>query len=166
MKTCSYYIRTIILGTLAFFGACTSTRIAQQKSSISTELSEAARSCSQTIKYYSDKIKISFGAQEVSVKSEIVINPSQKTITVTSEPPNQQRVSFITIIESIDCELGADLTNGYSIYTGYIQQLDGTTSKEVIKLEAKDGSLTISNADPDKEGGLTICISNWEIINE
>jgi hypothetical protein len=106
------------------------------------------------------------GEPDVKILTEIIINPSTRVISLTTEPPERGKVSFDTVIESIDCNLNAEITEGQAIYSGYIKQEDGRTTKAIIKVEAKDGSLTISNADPEEEATIFFVVSKWEIVKE
>jgi hypothetical protein len=106
------------------------------------------------------------GEPDVKVVTEIIINPSARVISLTSEPPEQGKVSFETVIESIDCKLNSDLTEGQAIYNGYIKQKDGSSTKAILKVEAKDGNLTIANGDPEHHAPFLIVVSKWEIVKE
>jgi len=165
MKNNTTILQATLFATLFSFGACKSTKISQIQVSNSKQVVETTSKCDQTIKYYSDKLTMANGG-EVNANIEIVINPSTKVISITSEPQNQEKVNFETVIESFDCNFNSDLTDGQSIYKGYIKQKDGATTNAIIKVEAKDGSLTISNADPEKEGEFIFIVTKWEVMNE
>jgi hypothetical protein len=47
-----------------------------------------------------------------------------------------------------------------------MNQKDGTTTKMILKLEANDGVLTFTQANPEKEGQFIVIISKWEIVKE
>ncbi len=155
------FIRLLAIGLL-LFSACKSTKTPQAQSAGQTA---AAGKCDKTIKYYSEKIKTTTG-QESSFNTEITINPQNRLINIVSEPPNQEKVAFTAIIERIDCDFNADHTVGQALYHGYINQKDGTTTKLIIKLEANDGVLTFSQANPEKEGEFIVIVSRWETVNE
>lgn len=155
---------TLCIGVL-FFSACKSAQITRETA---TQNKAAISTCDQVIKYYSELIRMTNGEPDVKVMTEIIINPSGRVISLTSEPPEQGKVSFETTIESIECNLNTGLTEGQAVYSGYIKQNDGSTTKAIIKVEAKDGNLTISNADPEKEkdAQFLIVVSKWEIVKE
>ncbi|MBV4357518.1 hypothetical protein [Pinibacter aurantiacus] len=114
--------------------------------------------CSQTITYHADKL--SEQGNEVAADVDLVINPTTKIISLHAEIPSaQQKVNFDTVIESIDCNLNSDLTEGYSIYKGYIVQQDGTSTKATLKVEAKDGKIKIF--DPAQINEHAINVSKW-----
>jgi hypothetical protein len=148
--------------SVLFFSACKSTKITRETA---TQNQPEIGTCDQVIKYYSELIRMTNGEPDVKVITEVIINPSSKVISLTSEPPEQGKVSFETIIESIDCKLNSDLTEGKAIYNGYIKQKDGNSTKATLKIEAKDGYLTISNGDPQHETFI-IVVSKWEIVKE
>jgi len=153
------------IGVLLFL-ACKATKVNQIQTTNQNPVEISM--CDQTIKYYSALLRMTNGQPDVNVKTEVIINPSAKLITLTSEPPNQDKVSFDTVIEHLECNLNAGLTEGQAVYNGYIKQEDGNTTKAIIKVEAKDGSLTISNADPEKanDAQFLIVVSKWEIVKE
>jgi len=148
--------------------ACKPAQVFQGQGTNAVKAAETIDICNQTIKYYADNIKlVSAGKEEaVSANTEITINPSAKIISIMSEPPNQDKVSFNTVIENFDCTLNADLTDGQTIYTGYIVQTDGSSTKAIIKVEAKDGVVTISNGDTERATKMLIVVSKWEIVKE
>lgn len=152
--------------TLVSLGACKSSKIHKGQVLDSKQDGNTTSICDQAIRYYANKLKMTNGGQEVDVNTELLISPSTKLISLTSTPPNQEKVSFDTVIESFDCNFNPALTDGQSIYKGYIKQNDGTTTKAIIKVEAKDGSITISNFDPEKEGEYVIIVSKWEVVRE
>ncbi|MCS3801466.1 hypothetical protein [Niastella sp. OAS944] len=146
---------------IILLSACKSTKTPQAR----PNLTEATSKCDQPIKYYSEKIRSANG-QETSFNTEVTINPLNKLINLVSEPPNQDKVAFTVVIESIDCNFNADHTVGQALYHGYINQKDGTTTKIILKLEANDGILTISQGNPEEKGDYVIIISKWEIVHE
>lgn len=148
--------------------ACKPAQVSQSQATNAIKAPKTIDLCNQTIKYYADNIKsVSAGEElEVSANTEITINPSAKIISILSEPPNQDKVSFNTVIENFDCNLNADLTDGQTIYTGYIVQTDGSSTKAIIKVEAKDGVLTISSSNPESVTKTLIVVSKWEIVND
>lgn len=164
MRQKTTLLQVVLSVCLFAFSACKSVKESQIQATNQKPSSETISTCDQTIKYFSDKI-IAEG-QEVGAKTEIVINSSAKQISLTSEPPSQERVNFDTVIESIDCNLNSDLTEGKAIYKGYIKQIDGTTTNAIIKLEAKDGNLTISNGDYERKSDFIIVVSKWEVVKE
>lgn len=146
---------------LVLLSACKSSKSPQAQSNQTATTSK----CDQPIKYYSDKIRSANG-QETNLNTEITINPLNKLITMVSEPPNQDKVAFTIVIENIDCNFNADHTIGQALYHGYINQKDGTTTKMILKLEANDGVLTISQGNPEKGFEFVVIVSKWEIVNE
>jgi hypothetical protein len=146
---------------ITLFSACKSTKTPQAQ----PNLAETTSKCNQPIKYYSEKIRSANG-QETSFNTEVTINPLNKLISLVSEPPNQDKVAFTIVIENIDCNFNADHTVGQALYHGYINQKDGTTTKIILKLEANDGVLTISQGNPEKESEFVVIVSKWEIVHE
>jgi len=156
-----------LLATLSVIvlASCGSTKLSQRKIPVSKS-SLIDNSCSQTIKYYSNKLKTVDGNKELDISTEMIISPSTKLINLKSESPTEGNTNFDIVIESVDCALNTDLTSGQAIYKGYIKQIDGTTTKAIIKVEVKDGGLIISNADSDKPRELIMLINKWEVIQE
>lgn len=153
------HILLLALGIgLSIFSACKSTKQTQ-----TVKQTENNSMCDQTIKYYSEKAKFA-GGQETNFNTEITINPSNRMISLVSEPPNQQKVTFSIVIESIDCNFNAEHMNGQALYNGYINQKDGTTTKMILRLEANNGILTFSRANPDKEDDMVVIVSKWEFV--
>jgi hypothetical protein len=152
----------LILICFISISACKSAHPSQ--SFLSKEAFGTASKCDQAIRYYSQKI-ISRG-ETINVNMEVVINTAAKVISLKSEDPNGEKDAFNTIIENWDCNLNADLTAGGATYTGYIKQLDGSTTRAVVKVEAKDGALTIQNGEPGLEGQFIIVVSKWEVVTE
>ncbi len=152
--------------SVLFFSACKSTKITREQTA--TQQKAAISACDQVIKYYSELIKMTNGEPDVNINTEITINPSTRILNLKSDQLKEGKNGFDTVIESIDCNLNAELTEGQAIYSGYIKQEDGRTTKAIIKVEAKDGNLTISNADPEneKDAQFLIVISKWEIVKE
>lgn len=119
--------------------------------------------CDQTIVFHSDKLM--GGEREISANIDITVSPSTKLITIAGEVPSmQQKISFETVIEIIDCNFNTDLTRGYSIYKGYTKQSDGSSTPASFKIEAKDGKLSI--CDPDKNGELVFWVSKWTVATQ
>ena len=100
----------------------------------------------------------------MEMHAEITINPLTKTIGIAGEAPGEEKKTFEMAIEHFDCSLTAQLTAGEAIYAGYITQPDGTSTKAWLKIEAKNGSLLISNGDPEKESEFTIIVHKWEVV--
>jgi hypothetical protein len=159
-------VQVILCVGLFMFVACRSTRSPQGEISNNKELVETSDKCEQKVKYYIDKIKGVRDGQEVSANTELVIDPAAKLITLTSEPPNQGKVSFDIQIESFDCNLNTNLTDGQSTYKGYIKQTDGTTTSSNLKIEAKDGELTITGGDQAQPEKMVMRVTKWEVFNE
>jgi hypothetical protein len=157
-------LQVILCIGVLFFSACKSTRVNQKQ--ITRQNQVEINMCDQTIKYYSELIKMTNGQPDVNINTEIIINPSTRILSLSSEEPEKGKGGFDTVIESIECNLNAGLTEGQAIYNGYIKQEDGSTTKAIIKVEAKDGSLTISNADTEIEAPYFIVVSKWEIVKE
>ena len=153
-------IPILVLG-LTLLMACKSTKTPQAQPARQTETSK----CNRPIKYYSEKIRSANG-EETSFNTEITINPLSKIINLVSEPPNQDKVAFTIVIENIDCNFNTDYTVGQALYYGYINQKDGTTTKMILKLEATDGRLTISQGYPEKGTDFIMIVSRWEIVKE
>jgi hypothetical protein len=147
---------------LSLPSACKSTQTTQGQPAGQTETTSK---CNRPIKYYSEKIRAANG-EETSFNTEITINPLNKLISLVSEPPNQDKVEFTIVIENIDCNFNADHTVGQALYHGYINQKDGTTTKMILKLEANDGALTITEANPEKQASFVVIVSKWEIVKE
>ncbi|OQP61062.1 hypothetical protein A3860_04920 [Niastella vici] len=141
--------------------ACKSAKVSKGQPSNNIQTAASGK-CDQVIKYYSEKATGKDG-NETTFNTEIIIDPSAKVISLASSPPNQEPVKFNMKIESIDCNLSPDLTTGQSIYKVYINKPDGTTTLEIIRLEAKDGYITISG-DPEKESAMIIIVSKWEVV--
>jgi hypothetical protein len=136
-----------------------SSKLDRTKQTTNSERKDNNDRCNQTITYHSDKLRAK--NNEADADLNIVINPTTKIITLRADiPSTQEKATFDTVIESIDCNLNADLTEGYSIYKGYIKQLDGISSKATLKVEAKDGKLTIT--DPTQVN-IAINISKWSV---
>lgn len=152
---------SILAVGLSLLLACKSTKTPQAQPANQTETSK----CDQPIKYYSEKIRSANG-QETSFNTEITINPLTKLINLVSEPPNQDKVAYSIVIENIDCIFNTNHTEGQALYHGYINQKNGTTTKMVLKLEANNGQLTISQGNPEKESDFVVIVSKWEIVKE
>lgn len=146
--------------------ACKSTKTSAGQTVQSAAATEAPNVCDQTIRYYANKLKAPNNGQEITANTEILINPSAKLISVLAEPPGQSRVEFSTVIESADCNLNSGLTEGQVTYTGYTKRVDGSTTNETIKLEAKDGSITISSLDKENKPKMIVVVSKWELVKE
>lgn len=119
--------------------------------------------CEETIKFYSDTIQAANG-EFTSMHTEIIIDPINKIINLSSSPPDQEKVSFDTSIQEVECNLDKKMLNGSARYKGYITQLDGTTTPQSILVQVKDGKIVFSNDDPQKEKEFFILINKWEII--
>src|SRR5690349_15890553 len=119
MKQNTTLFQATLLATLIFWGACKSTKISNGQVLNSKQVVETTSKCDQTIRYYADKLKTVNGEQETNSNTEIVINPSTKLISLTSEIPNHEKVNFETVIESFDCNFNSDMTEGQAIYKGY-----------------------------------------------
>lgn len=120
--------------------------------------------CGETVKFYAEKMLITQTNQIMDVTAELVVDPVAKNITVSAEMAGQEKAAFEIMIEQIDCTFNNDFTVGAALYTGFIKQADGSLTKQILKLEAKDGSLMFSNGDPDKPNEMTMYVSKWEII--
>ncbi len=141
--------------------AANATAPAQQ----SVNAAQAASVCEETVKFYAEKMLITQTGQIMDVTAELVVDPLTKTITVSAEMAGQEKAAFEVTIEHIDCAFNNDFTAGAALYTGFIKQKDGSVTKQILKLEAKDGSLLFTNGDPDKPNELTMYVSKWEIVD-
>lgn len=152
--------------SLLLLFACSTTRkhsgAANTKAAVHSTGS-AAGICDRAVVYFSDKVVAVATGEATEMKTEIRVDPSAKTITLFSQPPGQEKVNFTTIIERAECNMNAALTEGYIEYSGYIVQEDGTSTKQMIRLEARDGGLVFFRADPDKPQQFIIYISRWEL---
>lgn len=146
---------------LSIFSACRSIKATPAQTANQSQTSK----CDQTIKYYSEKVIMPAG-QEMNFHTEITVNPSGRLINLMSEPPNQEKVNFTIVIESIDCNFNAEYTVGQALYHGYINQKDGTTTDIILKLEANNGVLSFSKANPEKDEEMVMIVSQWEIVQE
>lgn len=118
--------------------------------------------CEQTIIYHVDKV--TGGDHESPANIDITVNPSAKLITLAGEiPSTEQKFNFETVVETIDCNLNTDLTQGYSIYKGYIKQEDGSTTQTSLMIEARDGRITMHGA--ESNGEMVIWVSSWKVSN-
>lgn len=118
--------------------------------------------CQQPIKYYVGKIRAN--DQEIKANIEVLINVNEKTIVLQGEDPEQGKGSKIFIIESFECDFNADLTEGIALYSGYFKEQDGTTSKNIMQVKAKNGELIISPADHLNTSNFKYIITKWEIL--
>jgi hypothetical protein len=84
-------------------------------------------------------------------------------ISFSGTAQGESRTQFETVIETMDCQLNADLTQGYAVYTGYTKQADGTTTPTTIKVESKDGKITLT--DPNKNGEFFFIVSKWSVVS-
>jgi hypothetical protein len=126
MKSNFKSVQVIPIAGLFVFVACRSTKGLKGQNSGSKQLVEMVGKCEQKVKYYIEKMKGFRSGDEVITNTAIVIDPAAKLISLTSEPPNREKVNFDTEIESVDCNLNANLTEGRSTYRGYIKQPDGS----------------------------------------
>lgn len=166
MKQKTNLLQVVLILMLFVIYACKSVKESQIQVSNPNQTSETISKCDQKVKYYSDRVKMVGDGQEIRVNTEIIINSSAKLISLTSEPPGQDKVNFDTVIESFDCSLNSDLTEGRATYKGYTKQIDGTSTRAIITIEAKEGSLIISNDDGEKQGDFIVIVSKWEIVKE
>ena len=119
--------------------------------------------CGKTIKYTAEKINTPDG-KEISVLTEITINPSDKTILLESVSSDDEKASFYTKIESSDCSFDKKLSSGKAIYTGYIEQKDGTKTPAKVILEATKGKVTLTSYDEADKKALVLNFTKWEIL--
>jgi len=116
--------------------------------------------CGLAIKYYSGKLKIVSGEYESNSNTEITINPSTKTINVTGLSSTQDKVNFTIAIESVECNLNENCTAGQAVYHGSIK---GTSTRLTLKVEARSGSLVISNSITGSNNEYLAFVTKWEI---
>lgn|GEM_PF-1347086 len=155
-------ILVFLLGCNASRKATNTPEPAQQ----SVSAAQAVSVCGEAVKFYAEKMLITQTGQIMDVTAELIVDPLAKTITVSAEMAGQEKAAFEITIEQIDCAFNNDFTVGAALYTGFIKQKDGSVTKQLLKLEAKDGSLLFTNGDPDKPNELTMYVSKWEIINK
>lgn len=160
-------LQVIVSVGLLVFGACKLPRSSQGKVAGGKEIApERANRCDQKVRYYSEKLRVGESSEEANILSEIVIDPIAKTINVASEPPNQAKVNFNIEIEGFDCSFNAGFTEGEATYKGYIKQTDGSTTSTHLKIEAKDGELTIAGNNPGEPVTLIMIVTKWEEIEK
>jgi major membrane immunogen (membrane-anchored lipoprotein) len=165
MKKYASAMPVVLLANLILLGACKSTKVNHGSIHNLAQTTVEVNVCDQTVKYYSEKIKLNKTGEEVAAQSEITVNPVEKTISITTRMASQvDGKSVITVIESSDCSLNSDLTDGQSVYKGYMKPLDGPTSKMYLSIKAKDGGVILSNADSDKQSEFDIIVSKWEVV--
>lgn len=119
--------------------------------------------CDQIIKYSTDTVKGPNG-EELLALTEITINPLTNIITLESFTKDQGKVLFDTQIESTECSLTEKPTSGKADYIGYIIHKDGSKSQTEIVLEAKNGVVSLTTYNGEKQLGLRATFRKWEIM--
>lgn len=94
-------VQLILCVGLLVFVACRSAKNPQGQIFNNKQLVETSGKCEPKVRYYIDKMKGVSDGREVSANTEIVIDPAAKRISLTTEPPDQGKVSFDIEIESI-----------------------------------------------------------------
>jgi hypothetical protein len=119
--------------------------------------------CDQIIKYSTDTVKGPNG-EELLALTEITVNPLTNVITLESFTEDKGKVLFDTQIESTECSLTEKLTSGKADYIGYILQKDGSKSQTEIVLEAKNGIVSFTSYNGEKQLGLRATFRKWKVI--
>ena len=122
--------------------------------------------CSQKVRFYSEKLLVVKTGQIMDVQTEITVDPSAKVVTLKAQAPGEEKAEFNTSIESFECHFNEDFTVGWALYNVDIKQQDGTHTKMILKLEAKDGMLQFVNGDLKEENQMTVYVSKWEVIDQ
>jgi major membrane immunogen (membrane-anchored lipoprotein) len=156
------FLSIIVLSLLL---ACKTTKSSGKPGTGKNSTAPAIASCQQVIRYYFEKFRDVQNARDIAVTAIITIDPLAKNINTSAQiVENGEKGEFDMTIEHFDCTLNADLTIGEALYTGHIRQQDGSSTKAYLKLEAKDGSLVMSNGDPAKASEVLMYVSKWEIV--
>ena len=148
--------------------SCKATKTTKQSvaGSAPAPQAETVNSCSQVIKYYSEKTIVIKTSQEMTVYAQLTINPGTKTITMAGEVPGEGKANFDITIEHLECSLNAGLTAGEALYSGFIRQEDGPSTRTWLKIEIMNGGLVMTGGQPEKESEMQMLINKWEIVKE
>ena len=97
---------------------------------------------------------------------EIIFNPAEKLITFYIESPERGKISSKASIESINCNLNAGLTEGYSLYRALTLEKDrNLESVEVsFRIEAKENGLEIVMINERQKRPFIIKVDRWEVV--
>ncbi|MDF2188998.1 hypothetical protein [Paraflavitalea sp. CAU 1676] len=125
---------------------------------------QPASACGEKVKFYGEKVLSVKTGKLMDIQTEITLDPAAKLLTFSGQEPGEEKVTFDTDLETIECHFNGDFTVGWALYSGNIKQKDGRLTKSIVKLEAKDGMLQFSNGDTEKESELVINVAKWEII--
>jgi hypothetical protein len=161
-----FSVTALLLVSAQLFFSCRSTRPADAIPSVASQTQVALNSCEQTIKYISGKA-IDPGTQTaIDLSIEVIIDPTEKLITLNLESPQKGKGTLKANVLSSDCYLNAGLTDGYSVYRALGQDPDGPSPEVSFRVEAKEDGLTIFYTDDKKKGELIIKVNKWEIVKQ
>lgn len=161
--------RIVLLAIVACLPSCKSTKALTAGGQTAKSAKADPTSldvCRQKVRFYSEKLLVVKTGQAMEVKTEITVDPIAKIVHLKAEAPGEEKADFDTNVESFECHFNDNFTTGWALYSGYIKQQDGSLTKSIVKLEAKDGMLQFSNGDPEKVSDMIIYVSKWEVLDQ
>jgi len=145
---------------LIILSGCASPRNSQ----ITNTTNQNISICDKTVRYTIEKVKMIEGGNEIKTHAEITVDPLSKNINLNGDDPESGKKSFDAQIESIECRLNKDLTDGQSTYKGYIKQNDGRKTRSTMTIEFKGNQLVISGTTDNRPSNVYMIIDHWEIV--
>lgn len=168
-------MKIVLFGFFLFattLSACSSVKTSAAKTVVTTPVSqEGAKEslCNRTVKLYIEKgIVITESGEEKESNNaiELILNPGDGQITLTEV--NESK-SGKTAMKVESCNLTAGMKSGEAVYTmnseGELENGNTVVRTDYIKLEAVNGTVTVSVSSPGKAGGLKAVVSHWKVID-
>lgn len=165
MKKNVLIIAVLLLSTQLFL-ACRAAKPAGITSSVTKQSESTLNNCEQTIKYISSKVTDATSQTDLDMSMEIIIDPTEKLITLNLDSPQKGKGSISATLVSSDCTLNASLTEGISSYRASAQGLSESNKEVLFRVEAKKEGLTIFYTDEKEKGELVIQIEKWEVVKQ
>lgn len=165
MKKNILIVAVLLLCTQLFF-ACGSAKPAGVITSVTKQTELTLNSCEQTIKYISSKAIDSRSQTDIDMSMEIIIDPTEKLITLNLDSHQKGKGSISATVVSSDCNLNSSLTEGYSVYQALGQGPGGQNKEVSFRVEAKKECLTILYTDEKEKGELMINVDKWEVVKQ
>lgn len=163
MKKNSTILAMLLLST-AFFFACRSSKTNGDTISVTKQTDLTLNICEQTIKYVSTKAIDSRSQTDIEIAMEIIIDPTEKLITLNLDSRQKGKGSISAAVVDSDCNLNAGLTDGHSVYRAIGQGPDEQNKELKFKVDAKEDGLTIYYTDEKEKGELIIKVDKWEVV--
>ncbi len=118
--------------------------------------------CNSTITYRIEKlITVNNGIETAeSTTADLTIDVSKQKMVIKFLESRKMQTMFLQVD---NCTLTPGMKSGRAMYT--IKESNGSSSTTIVKVEANDGTASITISSPEKPGGMAATAAYWEAVS-